>query len=210
MASFGRPRVLGRAIVLFILIVVLGAGGLVWFDYLGLLDLKDTLGPVYRGLGIGTRKAATIPANAPALLEEERMAKRMDALVSRSEDLDKREAEIARQDADVAQKAQALEERGLALDDREKSFNETVKQYDNRKANIDQNARYLVGMPPKSAVAILVGMDDQMVIDTLRAVEEQAKAAGSSSIVPYWLSLMPPDRSATIQRKMASKPESLQ
>lgn len=210
MASFGRPRVLGRAIVLFILIIVLGAGGLVWFDYLGLLDLKDTFGPVYRGLGIPARKKAAIPADSPALLEEERIAKRMESLLSRSEELDRREAEIASLDADVQQKVQTLEERGKALDDRENSFNETLKQYDNRKANIDQNATYLVGMPPKSAVAILVGMDDQMIIDILRAVEAQAKAAGSTSIVSYWLSLMPSDRSATIQRKMASKPESLQ
>ena len=210
MASFGRPRVLGRAIVLFILIVVLGAGGLVWFDYLGLLDLKDTLGPVYRGLGIATRKKAAIPADSPALLEEERVAKRMEALQGRSEDLDRREADIVQKDADVEQKVQALEERGKALDDREKSFNETLKQYENRKANIDQNATYLVGMPPKSAVAILVGMDDQMIIDIMRAVEAQAKAAGTTSIVSYWLSLMPADRSATIQRKMALKPESLQ
>lgn len=138
------------------------------------------------------------------------MAKRMESLLSRSEELDRREAEIASLDADVQQKVQTLEERGKALDDRENSFNETLKQYDNRKANIDQNATYLVGMPPKSAVAILVGMDDQMVIDILRAVEAQAKAAGTTSIVSYWLSLMPSDRSATIQRKMASKPESLQ
>ena len=210
MASFGRPRVLGRAIVLLILIVVLGAGGLVWFDYLGLVSLKDSLGPVYRSLGIKARTKAVIPADSPALLEEERIAKRMDALQSRSEDLDKRESDLNQRDADVAQKVQTLEERTKALDDREKSFNDTIKQYENRKANIDQNATYLVGMPPKSAVAILVGMDDQMVIDILRAVEAQAKAAGTTSIVSYWLSLMPADRSATIQRKMASKPESLQ
>jgi flagellar protein FlbB len=210
MASFGRTRVLGRAIVLFLLIVVIAAGGLVWFDYLGLIDLKDTLGPIYRGLGVATRGRAAIPADAPALLEEERMAKRMEALQIRGEELDKRESDIAKVDAGVQQKVQELEDRGKALDDREKSFNEKVKQYDNRKVNIDQNAKYLVGMPPRNAVDVLVGMDDQLLIDTLRSVEEQAKAAGTDSVVAYWLSLMPADRSATIQRKMAVKPGSLQ
>ncbi len=209
MASFGRQRVLGRAIVLFLLILILGAGGLVWFDYLGLLDLKDTLRPVYRALGIKVRGPAPVSAESPALLEEERIAKRMESLQIRSEELDKREGEIVRKDSEVQQKVQALEERNKAQDDREKSFNETVKQYDNRKVNIDQNAAYLVSMPPKSAVAILVGMDDQMIIDVLRSVEAQAKAAGTDSIVAYWLSLMPADRSATIQRKMASKPAAL-
>jgi len=209
MASFGRQRVLGRAIVLLILILVLGAGGLVWFDYLGVLDLKDTMRPVYKALGVKVRTASAVSAESPALLEEERMGKRMESLQIRSEELDKRESEIGRKDSEVEQKVQALEERNKAMDDREKSFNETVKQYDNRKVNIDQNAAYLVSMPPRNAVAILVGMDDQMIIDVLRSVEAQAKAAGNDSIVAYWLSLMPADRSATIQRKMASKPVTL-
>ena len=54
MASFGRPRVLGRAIVLLILILILAIGGLVWFDYLGILDLKSSFGPLYRVMGEGT------------------------------------------------------------------------------------------------------------------------------------------------------------
>ena len=52
-------------------------------------------------------------------------------------------------------------------------------------------------------------MDDQTVIDVLRKVEEIAKRSGSSSMGSYWLSLMPPDRAAEIQRKMLSKPDSL-
>ena len=62
----------------------------------------------------------------------------------------------------------------------------------------------------EAAVNILVAMDDQVVIDVLRKVEEMAKANGSSSMGSYWLSLMPSDRAAEIQRKMISKPESLE
>ncbi len=209
MASFGRPRVLGRAIVLVVLILALAIGGLVWFDFLGVVDAKGMLGPVYRLLGVRVRGPSAIPADSPVLLEEERFAKRLEALAARSDELDQREAELLRRDAEVGQKAQELEERGKALDDKEKSFNEKVKQYDNKKANVEQNARYLTGMPPAKAVEILKSMDDQAVIDILRAAEEQAKAAGENSIVAYWLSLMPPDRSAAIQRKMAAKPSSL-
>ena len=64
-------------------------------------------------------------------------------------------------------------------------------------------------MRPEAAVGILVAMDDQTVIDVLRKVEEIAAAEGTSSMGSYWLSLMPSDRAATIQRKMISKPESL-
>jgi flagellar protein FlbB len=209
MARIGKPRVLGRALLLILLIVALAAGGVVWFDYLGLIDAKGLLGPAYRSIGIPAKKAPAIPADSPALLDEERFGKRLESLTIRSEELDKREGDIAKSESVVGQKAQELEERAKALDDREKSFNETLKQYDDRKANVVQNAAYLTSMPPAKAVEILQSLDDQSVIDIFRAVETQAKAAGSNSIVPYWLSLMPPIRSADIQRKMTAKPSSL-
>ena len=64
-------------------------------------------------------------------------------------------------------------------------------------------------MTPKAAVNILLAMDDQMVIDVLRKVEEMAAQNGTASMVSYWLSLMPADRAAAIQRKMVVKPETL-
>jgi flagellar protein FlbB len=211
MASFGRPRVLGRIVLLLAMIVALVIGGIVWFDYIGLIDAKDALAPEYRLLGIKARTEAPARADSPALLEEERYAKRLESIQVRNEELDQREGGLQKKDAEIAQKAQELDDRGKALDDQEKSFNDKVKQYDNRKANIDQNAQYLVGMPPDKAVEILNAMvDDQTVIDIFHAVEERAKAAGVSSLVSVWLSRMPPDRSATLQRKMAAEPSSLE
>lgn len=210
MASFGRPRVLGRIILLLAIIFALVIGGIVWFDYIGLIDAKTTLAPAYRLLGIGTRAPAPVNADSQALLEEERYAKRLESIGARAEELDAREGGLDKRDAEIAQKAQELDDRGRALDDKEKSFNDKVKQYDNRKANIDQNAQYLVGMPPAKAVSILVAMDDQTVIDIFHAVEDRARAAGVTSLVSVWLSGMPPDRSATLQRKMAAKPSSLE
>jgi flagellar protein FlbB len=210
MASFGRPRVLGRIILLLAIILALLIGGIVWFDYIGLFDAKDVLAPAYRLLGVNSRNSAPIKADNLALLEEERYAKRLESISARSEELDARESGLQKRDSEIAQKAQELDDRGKALDDKEKSFNDKAKQYDNRKANIDQNAQYLVGMPPAKAVSILVAMDDQTVIDIFHAVEERAKAAGTASLVSVWLSGMPPDRSATLQRKMAAKPSSLE
>jgi flagellar protein FlbB len=210
MASFGRPRVLGRIVLLLVMIVALVIGGIVWFDYIGLIDAKSVMAPLYRLFGVNTRTAQAVRADSPALLEEERYAKRLESLSARSEELDARSSDLDKKDAEVAQKAQELDDRGKAIDDQEKSFNDKVKQYDNRKANIDQNAQYLVGMPPAKAVAILNSMDDQSVIDLFHAVEERAKAAGETSLVSVWLSGMPPDRSATLQRKMAEKPSSLE
>jgi len=62
-----------------------------------------------------------------------------------------------------------------------------------------------VGMPPDKAVKILLAMEDQDVIDLMRVTEELAAEAGEASLVAYWLSLMPADRAAALQRKMARK-----
>ena len=61
-------------------------------------------------------------------------------------------------------------------------------------------------MQPVKAVAILNEMDDQDVIDVLRKATEVAQRNGSASLVAYWLSLMPAERAAVIERKMANKP----
>ncbi|MGA2545765.1 MAG: flagellar protein FlbB [Rectinemataceae bacterium] len=210
MASFGRPRVLGRIILLLAMILALIIGGIVWFDYIGLIDAKTALAPAYRLFGVKVRSAAPVRGDSPVLLEEERYAKRLESISARSEELDAREGGLTKRDAEISQKAQELDDRGKAVDDKEKSFNDKVKQYDNRKANIDQNAQYLVGMPPEKAINILNAMDDQTVIDIFHAVEERAKAAGAISLVSVWLKDMPPERSATIQRKMSAKPSSLE
>jgi flagellar protein FlbB len=196
----------GRILVLLILIIILTIGGLLWFDFLGLIDVKSVFAPVYNLLGLRGRAKTALPAESAFLLDEERLAKQMEALELRSEELDTREAELKKREADLGQKVQELEERQKALDDQEKSFNRKVKEYDNRRVNIDQNAKYLTGMPPEQAVAIIKSMDDQLVIDVFRMVEEQAKKAGEESIVSRWLFLMPADRAAAIQRKMAEKP----
>jgi flagellar protein FlbB len=80
-----------------------------------------------------------------------------------------------------------------------------VKAFENRRVNLVQNAKYLVSMPPANAKDILLKMDDQDIIDVLRVVEDEAKKAGEDSVVAYWLSIMPADRAATLQRKMARK-----
>lgn len=201
---------MGRIILLLVMIAVLIVGGIVWFDYIGLIDAKSTLAPMYKMLGVKTRTAQPIRSDSPALLEEERYAKRLESVSSRQEELDQRSSDLDKRESEIGQKSQELDDRSKAIDDQEKSFNDKVKQYDNRKANIDQNAQYLTSMPPSSAVEILKAMDDQSVIDVFRSVEEKAKAAGTASLVSVWLAGMPADRSATLQRKMAEKPAPLE
>jgi flagellar protein FlbB len=61
-------------------------------------------------------------------------------------------------------------------------------------------------MPPRSAVAIIGEMNDQDAIDVIKKAEENARDGGAVSVVPFWLSLLPPERAAEIQRKMRIRP----
>ena len=137
------------------------------------------------------------------------MDKQREALSILEEELSQRESDIEQKEKLNEQIALELSEREKSQEEREKTFNNILKQYDDKEVNIEQIALNLNGMRPEAAVNILLAMDDQNVIDVLRKVEEIAKRDGASSMGSYWLSLMPADRAAEIQRKMLSKPEKL-
>ncbi len=202
MAGYGGIGTGIRIVLLMLLVAVLVLGGLIWFDYLGILDAKKTISPVYGLFGI---ERAEIDAEDPFLLERERLNKQLDALALRAEDLDSREQDIKLKEEELSQMIEQLKEREKSLDDREKVFNERIKAFENRRVNLKQNATYLVGMPPDNAKDILLEMEDQDIIDIFRVTEEQARVEGETSLVSYWLSLMPPERAAALQRKMARK-----
>jgi flagellar protein FlbB len=202
----GVGRIIGRVLLLLLLIIILAGGGLVWFDYLNVIDAKAVLTPVYRLVGLRTRTQPAVSEDEPLSLDAERLAIRLEALELRSMEMDQKEQELVSRQDRIEQMAQELEERQKALDERENSLNQRMEDADIRARNVEQNARYLNGMPPENAVEIINRMNDQDAIDVLRKTEEIAQAEGTTSIVSYWLSLMPPDRAAELQRKMAGRP----
>ena len=201
----------GKSFVLILIILILVAGGLLWFDYLGIVHVKSVFSPVYKLLGKEPQTSVTSTQSEPltANLDQDRLNKQLEAIDIRMEEVDMRETDLEESEKQNAQIAAELAEREKNQEEREKTFNLTVKKYDDKEVNIEQIANNLNGMRPEAAVGILVAMDDQIVIDVLRKVEEMAAENGSMSMVSYWLSLMPSDRAAEIQRKMLSKPESL-
>jgi flagellar protein FlbB len=203
-AEFSEVRPGVRIFILFLLLIVLTLGGIVWFDYLGIVDAKSIISPVYRLLGF-EKRSSVASADDPNLLDRERLAKEQDALALRQQDLDTRSAALAQKEKELNQLGQDLNDRDAALTAREKAFNDQVKAFDNRRVNIAQNATYLTSMPPANAVAIMAKMGDQDVIDIFRTVEQQAQKAGVDSVVPLWLSMLSADKAADLQRKMAGK-----
>lgn len=207
-----RAKNIGKTLAMLILLIILILGGMMWFDYLGVINAKTLFAPVYGLLGLqtqttisNTQRDLTLVAN----LEDDRLAKRLEEQEIRNQELDQREQDVTLAEAENLQIGQELEERQIAQEEREITFINEQKKYDDRSVNIEQNAKNLNAMRPADAVEILNEMEDQDLIDTLRKIDELAFLAGTASQVSNWLSLMPPDRVAEIQRKMVSKPTSL-
>lgn len=206
-----RSRGVGKSIALLFLILAIILGGLLWFDYLGIIKAKSIFAPVYKLFGLQPQTSVSATSSKPlqANLEDDRLAKRLEALEIRSQELDKRESDIARSENANEAIARELEDRQKSQEEREKTFNNEVKKYDDRSTNIEQISTYLQNMPPKTAVEQLLGMDDQDIIDIFRKTDAQALASNTASMTSVWLMNMPSERAAVIQRKMASKPKKL-
>nr|AGS57570.1 22.5 kDa protein [uncultured bacterium] len=187
----------------------MAGGGIVWFDYLNLIDAKTVLAPLYKFIGREGRNQPAAPPEEALDLDAERLAIRLEALALYELELDKKNQDIQTRTGEVEQKAQELEERIKAEDEREKTFNAMVEQAENKARSVEQNARYLFNMVPANAVAIINRYDDQQAIDVLRMTEDIARREGSASPVSNWFQLMPPERAAELQRKMVGRPPSL-
>jgi len=199
----------GRIIVLLLLIIVLAIGGIVWFDYLNVIDAKSVLAPVYKHIPFLNKEGRSQPSigqNELLNIDAERLAIRLEALQLRNMEMDARQRDLNYQRGELEQMAQELEERQKALEEQEKSLRAKALDAENKERNVERNAKNLIGMPPERAVERMAAMDDQDVIDILRKTEEIAAANGTASIVPRWLSLMAPVRAAELLRKMAGRP----
>ena len=197
---------MAKSLLLLLLIGAAAAGGLVWFDYLNIIDMKTTLAPVFKLVGLQGRSQPVTEGDEMLNLDAERLAARLEALDLRSLELDKQEQAVLDKEAGLAQIASELEDRQKGLDERDTSITAIEEMSAIKDKNIERNARALGNMPPPNAVAIIASMDDQEAIDVLLKTEEIARSEGSASIVPFWLSLMQPQRAADLQRKMVERP----
>jgi flagellar protein FlbB len=202
---YSKIGAIPQIILLLLLITGLAFGGLLWFDYLGLVNVRDTLAPVLRLVGFEERASIETDDDI-MLLDRLRLEKLQEAVNLREIQIADESNGLQTVRAELEEEAQRLLERQAEIAEREISLNERLQQYENRRAVLEQNSRDLTSMRPDDAVAILVGYDDQLLIDTLRVTEELAQAAGEVSLVSVWLSRLPSDRAADIQRKMTLTP----
>ena len=196
------PRIFG----LTLLILVLVLGGALWFDFLGLIDVTALMAPALRWVGLEPREER-VTVDPPFVLERERLAKREEAVAILSGELDERERALAGRETQIEAIAQQLEEREAVLADRENSVNQALRRVENQRAALVRLSQYLTNMPPADAVDIMVNYPDPLLLDVLLTTDDLAEAAGQASLVPFWLSRMPPVRAAAIGEKLELLPE---
>jgi len=200
---------IGKVLALLVLIAVLAAGGIFWFDHLHLIDARTVLAPVYGLFGREGRAQPRIAQDELISLDAERFAIQMEYVDMRIAELDVRERELDFRWVQIEQMAQELEARQGLLDDRENSLRALAADAENRIRNVEQNSRYLTGMPPAAAVGIIAELEDQYIVDVFRMTEQIAQAEGVISLVSVWLSMMEPARAAEIQRRMVTSPHGM-
>jgi flagellar protein FlbB len=207
MPDYRRVGAAPRILLYGFLLVALIAGGIVWFDYLDLINARNIINPALEFVGLRPDTPASDGGPDAVLLDDARLAKREESLQLQQQEVQEAREALEERSAELDQREQEIESREQELEERENSFNQRVAQFENKRAAIEQNVRDLTAMAPNAAVEILQGYDDQLLIDTLRVTEELAQEAGEVSLVSVWLARLPADRVATIQRKMTVKPQ---
>ena len=190
-----------KIIFLLILIVVILLGGVYWFDRLGLVDYNSFIGPFEKFLPMFMKKGAEV-TEEPALIENEFLRKREDMLVAKNKELELEKQEVEKKKLELQEIEAKLSEESSRLEEEKKVLSEKLREYDNYKENIKRQAVYLTNMPPAAAVERIEKLEDLLAIDILRQIDVNAEEAGRISVVPYFLSLMDPEKAATLQRKM--------
>jgi flagellar protein FlbB len=190
-----------KIIFLLILIVVILLAGVYWFDHLGLVDYNKFVGPFERYLPMFMKKGVEV-TEEPVLLEEEFLRKREEMLLAKTRELEIEKQELERNRLELQELRTKLAEDATRLEEEKKVLSEERRQYDNYRENIKTQAGYFTNMPPAAAVERIAQLDDLLAIDILREIDATAEEEGRISVVPFLLSIMDPEKAATLQRKM--------
>ncbi|MCR4421154.1 MAG: hypothetical protein GYA61_05220 [Spirochaetales bacterium] len=180
--------------LLILLIIVLFAV-VYWFNYLGLVNLPRAYSKIVSRIpAISYGKDIT----DPFLLEKEFYDKLKISYESQFTQLKQFEEQLKLKEEQTNEKEKAISELEASLKEKEENIYRKLKEYDDYKENIKKEAIQFINMPPAEAVKILNNMDILKVVDILRAMDEYFASIGETSLVPYLVSLMPPDRAAKL------------
>lgn len=206
MASNSVAGMIGKSILLLLLIVVLVIGGILWFDFLGVIDRGDSLNFLTERIGLDEAEPIIDNENNIYLLDAVRLVKERESIERRELTLTSREEAINLEEAKNKQIAEELKEKEAAIIDKEKSLTEALSRYDDEQSNLETTVKYLAALPPKSVVDILSNYTTLKVVDTLRKEDEIAARDGRVSNASTWILFMDAKVAAEVQDMMIKKP----
>lgn len=207
---------LAKILILLILIVCLAIAGFFIFDRIGVLPLPKQLDPISNLMGFKAFQTASI--TDPNLIDKDRMVKNLDTLQNKEYEVKQREEAVAKKEEELKQLEQRLKDQEDSFKEREATLNSVMSGETDKAIILDTQAKYLSGMAPNNAVMILLGMNDQQIIEVLKATDVMAARDGVASMSAVWLQMMAAtpattkadgtkvdngERVATILRKMA-------
>lgn len=187
-----------KIIFLFLIIVFLLGVGVLWLDYMGLINLTKTASMFSKD------EASVLYADddEPSLMKLEELEKNKEQLKERTEDLDRREALLLEQEKSSNTDKEKIQEMRAGIELERKKLENEKNKYSGYKKNIIDLAQKIESMPPKEAVAIMINWDDPLIIDVLRQIDQNALDAGAMSVTSYLISLMPKDKASRVMYLM--------
>ncbi|HQA53111.1 MAG TPA: hypothetical protein PK419_09670 [Spirochaetota bacterium] len=187
-----------KIIFLFLIIVFLLGVGVLWLDYMGLINLTKTASMFNKD------EASVLYADddEPSLMKLEELEKNKEQLKERTEDLDRREALLLEQEKSSNADKEKIQEMRAGIELERKKLENEKNKYSGYKKNIGDLAQKIESMPPKEAVAIMINWDDPLIIDVLRQIDQNALDAGAMSVTSYLISLMPKEKASRVMYLM--------
>ncbi|GEM_PF-4102816 len=180
--------------------------GLLLFDILGFYKITDNLLPIVKKVP-GMKRVITMrPRDDSSKLASMERSKQDEAIkeawkeiAGRMEYIERLTNKINSRNIQIDKEWEYVKTERDAM---EKQRQATLEE----QAELSKIAQQYIAMPPKSAVAQLTNMDNASIVDILIAVEEIMESEGQDSIVPYWLTLITPERSAELQELRRQRP----
>lgn len=197
-----------KAIVLIIVIFALLVAGMLIFDWLGLMSVRQQLAPIIRLVGLNSPTGESDPNEdvSPTQINDARLRQQLSAIDLERQGLEELRRQLEERSAQLDEREQELLRSEQVLQEQQESLQQQEALYRDRIEKVRSLAQKFNGMPPAQAVAQMNAMDALLVVDVLRAADQIAQETGGNSLVAFWLSQMPADRAAEINRLLVEKP----
>ncbi|MEM9423699.1 MAG: hypothetical protein AAF975_02780 [Spirochaetota bacterium] len=194
-----------KSSMLLIFIMMIIVGGLLLFDWLGLMSLRQEFAPILRLVGLNTPSSMGASADS-SVLNDARLRQQLDSLELKRKNLEELEKQLNQRSNELDERELAITQSEEQLQQQLDSLEEREGLYRERDAKVKQIAQNFNSMPPADAVAQMNMMNALLVVDVLRAADRIAVEEKGTSLVSYWISQMPPERGAEVNKLLVEKP----